>query len=61
MVNKNNNFIHNKDDLKGKVVGVQTSTSSEQVVDKLDGIKVIKRYNRNPEAFIDLKIIGLML
>ncbi len=55
VVNKNNNSIHNKDDLKGKVVGVQTSTSSEQVVDKLDGIKEIKRYNRNPEAFIDLK------
>ncbi|NFM77700.1 amino acid ABC transporter substrate-binding protein [Clostridium botulinum] len=55
VVNKNNNFIHNKGDLKGKVVGVQTSTSSEQVVDKLDGIKEIKRYNRNPEAFIDLK------
>ncbi|OSB18572.1 amino acid ABC transporter substrate-binding protein [Clostridium sporogenes] len=55
VVNKNNNSIHNKDDLKGKVVGVQTSTSSEQVVDKLDEIKEIKRYNRNPEAFIDLK------
>lgn len=55
VVNKNNNFIHNKGDLKGKVVGVQTSTSSEQVVDKLDGIKEIKRYNRNPEALIDLK------
>jgi len=55
VVNKDNTTIKTKDDLKDKVVGVQTQTSSEQVVDKLTGLKEIKRYNRNPEAFIDLK------
>lgn len=55
VVNKDNTDIKTKDDLKGKVVGVQTQTSSEQAVEKIAGIKEIKRYNRNPEAFIDLK------
>jgi polar amino acid transport system substrate-binding protein len=54
VVNKDNNTIKTVDDLKGKVVGVQTQTSSEQAADKLQGLKEIKRYNRTPEAFIDL-------
>jgi polar amino acid transport system substrate-binding protein len=43
------------DDLKGKVVGVQLGSGSEQLVDSLDGLKEIRRYNYNPEAFLDLK------
>lgn len=43
------------EDLKGKVVGVQLGSGSEQLVDKLEGLKDIKRYNYNPEAFLDLK------
>jgi polar amino acid transport system substrate-binding protein len=55
VVNKDNNTINSVDDLKGKVVGVQTQTSSEQAADKLSGLKEVKRYNRTPEAFIDLQ------
>lgn len=55
VVHKDNNTINSVDDLKGKVVGVQAACSSEQAVDKLTGLKEVKRYNRNPEAFIDLK------
>lgn len=55
VVNKDNTTIKSKSDLKGKTVGVQTATSSEQAADKLKGLKEVKRYNRTPEAFIDLK------
>lgn len=41
--------------LKGKVVGVQLGSGSEQAVDAMEGLKEIKRYNYNPEAFLDLK------
>lgn len=41
--------------LQGKVVGVQLGSGSEQVVDSMTGFKEIKRYNYNPEAFLDLK------
>jgi len=55
VVNSGNNTIKSADDLKGQVVGVQTQTSSEQAVDKLKDLKEVKRYNRTPEAFIDLQ------
>jgi polar amino acid transport system substrate-binding protein len=55
VVKKDNTSISTAADLQGKVVGVQTATSSEQAVDSLTGLKEIKRYNRNPEAFIDLE------
>lgn len=55
VVNSADNSINGINDLKGKVVGVQTQTSSEETADKIAGIKEIKRYNRNPEALIDLK------
>lgn len=42
-------------DLKGKTVGVQLGSGSEQAVDAMAGFKEIKRYNYNPEAFLDLK------
>ena len=55
VVKKDNDSIKTAEDLKGKVVGVQTATSSEQAVDSLTGLKEVRRYNRNPEAFIDLE------
>lgn len=55
VVNKDNTTIKSVDDLKGKVVGVQTACSSEQAVDTLTGLKEVKRYERNPEAFLDLR------
>lgn len=54
VVKKDNTTIKSVDDLKGKVVGVQTACGSEMAVDSLSGLKEVKRYNRNPEAFIDL-------
>lgn len=42
-------------DLEGKVVGVQMGSAAEQVADKMDGLKEIRRFNYNPEAFLDLQ------
>lgn len=47
--------IASVEDLEGKVIGVQSACSSEQAVDRLTGLKEIKRYTRNSEAFIDLR------
>lgn len=56
VVRKDDAAIQSKDDLKGKVVGVQVGSGSEQVADSMeDQFKEIKRYNYNPEAFTDLK------
>jgi polar amino acid transport system substrate-binding protein len=56
VVSKENNTIQSKADLKGKTVGVQLGSASEQQADKMkDMFKEIKRYNYNPEAFTDLK------
>lgn len=55
VVNQGDTSIKTVADLKGKTIGVQTQTSSEQAADKISGTKEIKRYNRTPEAFIDLK------
>ena len=43
------------DDLKDKVVGVQMGSSSEQAADKMEGLKEVRRFNYNPEAFLDLQ------
>lgn len=56
VVSKENNEIKSKADLKGRIVGVQLGSASEQQADKMkDMFKEIKRYNYNPEAFTDLK------
>jgi len=55
VVNQDNDTIKSADDLKGKTVGVQTATSSEQAVDSLTGLKEVKRYDRNTDAFLDLR------
>lgn len=51
--------ITGKEDLAGRIVGVQANSTSEVAGDSLAdmGIKVkdIRRYNRNSEALIDLK------
>ena len=55
VVENSNNDITGKEDLKGKTVGVQVGSGSEQIADKMAGtFKEIKRYNYNPEAFTDL-------
>ena len=56
VVKKENTTTHGLADLKGKTVGVQMGSGSEQLADGMDGhFKAIKRYNYNPEAFADLK------
>ncbi len=55
VVPKDNTTIKSVADLQGKVVGVQSACSAEKAVDRLTGLKEIKRYNRNPEALLDLK------
>lgn len=56
VVRKDEEAIKGKEDLKGKIVGVQLGSGSEQLADQMkDTFKEIKRYNYNPEAFTDLK------
>ncbi|MDD2389850.1 MAG: ABC transporter substrate-binding protein [Desulfobacterales bacterium] len=56
VVSKNETAINSKADLKGKNIGVQLGSASEQLADQMkDLFKEIKRYNYNPEAFTDLK------
>lgn len=56
VVKKGDDKIKSVDDLKGKNVGVQIGSGSEQIADKLKGLKKVARYDYNPEAFIDLKL-----
>jgi polar amino acid transport system substrate-binding protein len=57
VVRKDETAIKGKDDLKGKIVGVQLGSGSEQLADQMkDLFKEVKRYNYNPEAFTDLKV-----
>jgi polar amino acid transport system substrate-binding protein len=55
VVRKGETAIQGGQDLTGKVVGVQLGSGSEQIVDKMQGLKDVKKYNYNPEAFLDLK------
>ena len=55
VVGKDSHGIASGADLKGKTVGVQLGSGSEQAVAAMEGFKEIKRYNYNPEAFLDLK------
>ncbi|WP_319578452.1 ABC transporter substrate-binding protein [uncultured Methanospirillum sp.] len=54
LVRSDDDSIKSPADLTGKVVGVQSSTGAEQQVDKLTGLKEVKRYDYNNDAFIDL-------
>ncbi|MFH1156896.1 MAG: ABC transporter substrate-binding protein [Pseudomonadota bacterium] len=56
VVRKDDDKIKEKADLKGKVVGAQMATSSEEVLDKMsDLVGESKKYNYTTEAFLDLK------
>ena len=55
VVGKDSQGIASGADLQGRTVGVQLGSGSEQVVDAMSGFKEVKRYNYNPEAFLDLK------
>lgn len=55
VVRHDNKDIATAADLQGRTVGVQLGSGSEQAVDAMTGFKEVKRYNYNPEAFLDLK------
>lgn len=55
LVKKTNQSIKGKDNLAGKVVGVQLGTADEMSATKIKGIKELKRYNNPPEVVMDLK------
>ncbi len=55
VVRENEEKIKSPEDLKDKVIGVQLGSGSEQIADKMKNTKEIKKYNYNPEAFIDLE------
>lgn len=46
--------INSKDDLTGKVVGVQIGTTSETAAKEIQGVKEIKTYNTYTDAFNDM-------
>jgi polar amino acid transport system substrate-binding protein len=57
VVRKDENTIIGKETLRGKTVGVQLGSGSEQLADSMkEMFKEIKKYNYNPEAFTDLKV-----
>jgi polar amino acid transport system substrate-binding protein len=47
--------IRRQADLAGKVVGVQINTTGQYAVEKVKGVKEIKKYEQLPEAYLDLK------
>lgn len=50
-----NNNIKGVEDLKGKKVGVQLGTTGDLEVSEMENIEKIKRYEKIPQAFIDLR------
>jgi len=56
VVRGDNKEINSSKDLKGKIVGVQLGSTSEEAARKIDGIREIKTYSQYPEAFADLSI-----
>lgn len=49
------NSIKSPDDLKGKVVGCQAGTTSQEALSKLSGLKDVKKYEATTDAFLDLQ------
>ncbi len=54
-VRKNDNTISSEKDLSGKILGIEIGSTSQAVLDKISGIKEVKKYNSTAEAFMDLK------
>lgn len=42
------------DDLKGKIVGVQLGSTGESAVADIQGVKEVKKYDKIPQALLDL-------
>jgi polar amino acid transport system substrate-binding protein len=56
VVKSGNKSMSTKEDLKGKVVGVQLGSTGEQAAGKIEGIKEIKKYDKITEAFHEVNI-----
>ncbi|OFI01565.1 cystine-binding periplasmic protein precursor [Clostridium acetireducens DSM 10703] len=55
-VKKGNTSITKAEDLKGKLVGYQLGSTSENAARKIEGIKNLKSYDKVTEAFHDLSL-----
>jgi polar amino acid transport system substrate-binding protein len=59
VVNSKNTDITSKEDIEGKIIGVQASTSSDVAAEELANkgfkVKEIRKFNRTPEAILDLQ------
>lgn len=51
---KDNTTIKKTDDLKGKIVGVQLGSTGDNAVSSLSGVKEVKKYDKIPQALLDL-------
>ncbi|MCM0649901.1 transporter substrate-binding domain-containing protein [Clostridium swellfunianum] len=51
---KDNTSIKTSDDLKGKIVGVQLGSTGDNAVSVISGTKEIKKYDKIPQALLDL-------
>lgn len=56
LVKAGNDSVKSREDLSGKVVGIQGGSSGEEVVKELEGLKEVKRYKQFPECLSDLEI-----
>jgi polar amino acid transport system substrate-binding protein len=51
---KDNTSIKTADDLKGKIVAVQLGSTGDNSVSEISGIKEVKKYDKIPQALLDL-------
>lgn len=54
VVKANDDSVKTQDDLKGKIVGTQLGSTSEEAANKIEGLKELKKYSKFTEAFLDL-------
>jgi polar amino acid transport system substrate-binding protein len=54
VVKKDEKDIKTKDDLKGKIIGVQIGTTSEKEAKNVAGVREVKSYNTFVEPFMEL-------
>lgn len=50
-----NTTIKSQDDFQGKTIGVQAGTTGADVVDKMTGLKGVKKYDAMTDVFLDLQ------
>ncbi|MCR4431310.1 MAG: transporter substrate-binding domain-containing protein [Tepidanaerobacteraceae bacterium] len=54
VVKAKDDSIKTQEDLKGKIVGTQLGSTSEEAANKIEGLKELKKYSKFTEAFLDL-------